>query len=46
MPCGHVAHRDCHVEDGKITCPFGGTVDPERVGDYEEILPAAPGGIE
>ena len=37
MPCGHVAHPDCHVTDGSITCPYGGTVDPERVNDYEEI---------
>ena len=46
MPCGHVAHRDCHVADGKITCPLGKTVDPERVNDYETILPAGGGGVE
>lgn len=43
MPCGHVAHRDCHVTDGKITCPYAKTVDPERVNDYEEFLPAGGG---
>ena len=46
MPCGHVAHRDCHVVDGRIVCPLSRTVDPERVNDYEAILPAAGGGAE
>lgn len=46
LACGHVAHRDCHVADGKIVCPYSKTVDPERVGNYEEILPAAGGGAE
>ena len=43
MPCGHVAHRDCHVTDGRIVCPLGRTVDPELVGDYEEISPGGGG---
>ena len=43
LACGHVAHRDCHIVDGKITCRYGRQVDPEHVADYEEILPAGGG---
>ena len=44
IPCGHVAHPNCHVTDGRIVCALGRTVDPERVNDYEALLPAGRGG--
>ena len=39
MACGHVAHPSCHISDARITCRYGGMVDPEDVMGYEEALP-------
>ena len=46
MARGHVAHPNCHVTDGRIVCALGRTVHPERVNDYEAILPAGGGVVE
>ena len=39
FPCGHVAHPECHLRSGKITCRYAGSVELEAMGDYMEILP-------
>ena len=43
LACGHVAHSSCHINDGRINCRYGRTVDLGRVPDHEVISPGGGG---
>lgn len=34
MPCGHVAHLECHVTDDRLSCRYARSVDDEMMASF------------